>query len=171
MEHRRAKSAQARIYNPPQYPPPGAQYPRPQPLAAPGFLSVSGQSNYHEGASSASSADLYASNGQGPPQYPLAPEAGSGPFSQSPPTFAFPEPQLYRTTSAGSYDPRRYERQDTITPDSPGYGFPGGFSEEGFDRGQYAASVTSFSPEHSPSLRGEAFAQYRYASLCGFIMA
>jgi hypothetical protein len=160
MDHRRTQSAQARVYNPPQHPPPGAQGSRPYPIASPGLLSAGGQSNYRDRIFPSRPADIYASNGAGSSQYPGS-LAGQGGLNQTPPTFAFPEPQLYRSTSAGSYDPRRYERQDTITPDSPGYGFPGGFSEEAFDREQYAVSVMSFSPDHSPSLRGEALAQLR----------
>jgi hypothetical protein len=45
-------------------------------------------------------------------------------------------------------------RQDTITPNTA-------YSEEYFDRTQYAASVTSFSPERSPSLMEEAISQLR----------
>ena len=161
MDHRRTQSAQARVYVSPQHPPPGAQQPRMQPLASPGLLTASGQSNYRERTFSTSSADLYAPHGSG--SQSTYPRSDNGGLNQTP-TFAFPEPQLYRSTSAGSYDPRRYQRQDTITPDSPGYGNSAAFSDEYFDRDQYAASVMSFSPDHSPSLRGEAFAQLRYAS-------
>ncbi|KIM33349.1 hypothetical protein M408DRAFT_14127 [Serendipita vermifera MAFF 305830] len=156
MDHRRAHSAQARVYTPPLNPPPGAQPPRMQPMASPGLLNPSGHPTYRERTLSASSADFYASNHATSSQSTY-PRHGQGTPGQPPAMFTFPEPQLYRSTSTGSFNPRKYQRQDTITPDSPGYGDPSAFSDEFFDRDEYAASVTSL--EHSPSLRGEAFAQ------------
>lgn len=73
----------------------------------------------------------------------------------------FPESSLHRSASAGSRrnPPYRSSTQDTIIPGSPPY------SEEGFDRNQYAISVASISPDRSPSLAAAALTQLRLALL------
>ncbi|CAG7852613.1 Rho1 guanine nucleotide exchange factor 1 [Serendipita indica DSM 11827] len=174
MDHRRTQSAQARVHPPPAQLPPGAQQPqiRPYGIAA-GLLNANsaflqppnagrGGAPYRERTYSTSSADLYADSPSSSSYSDTTPNAGGNPGH-----FPFPEPGLYRSTSAGAvpaggYNPgsiRRAQRQDTITPDSPGL-YDGAFSDESFDRNEYAQSVTSFgSPERSPSLRAEAFTQ------------
>lgn len=154
MDHRRTQSAQARVYTAPAHPPPGARLPA-------HLGAVNANPNNLQRRPSTSSADYYATNASidGSQLYSaqgrVSPTQG---FNYSPP-IAFPEPQLYRSTSAGAYTPRRQERQGTITPGD----YNRALSDESFDRDQYATSVYSFSPEHSPSLRTEAFQQLRYA--------
>lgn len=178
MDHRRTQSAQARVYTPPAHPPPGAR--PPALIGGGGVLYQPGSLNANQYANaslapgsslnrrpSVSSADYYASNpsidarqasGYSPPRSPPNSSQGS---SYSPP-IAFPEAgNIYRSTSANAYTGRRPERQDTITPGD----YNRAMSDESFDRNQYTASVHSFSPEHSPSLRTEAFQQLRCVAI------
>ncbi|PVG04419.1 hypothetical protein CPB86DRAFT_810233 [Serendipita vermifera] len=180
MDPRRAQSAQARVYSSPQHPPPGAAAPRyPTHGTQGGLLNAPGPPHQYyqrDRTNSSSSADYYAAqpsfipsgapiHHEYPQHYPSAQQqafhqysnsAGSGP---PPPTFAFPEPQMYRSMSAGAYRPRRQETHDTITPENNEPSSPG-FSEEYFDRNAYAQSITSVSsPGHTPSLIEEAFTQ------------
>lgn len=162
MDHRRTQSAQAR-YAPPQHPPPGARLPAHMGGVSyePTLLNANPHLHpgvYRERTGSTSSADYYASP-------PLSADGHSQLLQYgrtSPAPFAFPEANLGRSLSAGAYAPRR---QDTIVPGRPQREFSeesfdrNAFSDESFDRNAYTASVASFSPDRSPSIRDEALQQ------------
>jgi hypothetical protein len=176
MDPRRSQSARARVQSGPQYPPPGAAPPRyPTYGTQGGLLNAPGPPNQGEfgyqrdRTYSASSADYYAAQPSfipsGSSTYHTHPHQQPHHYNaHQPPTFAFPDPQVYRSMSAEAYRPRRQETHDTITPERNEPGSPG-FSEEYFDRDQYARSITSLSsPGHTPSLIEEAFTQLRCVS-------
>ncbi|KAG8827986.1 hypothetical protein FRC19_010494 [Serendipita sp. 401] len=159
-------------------------------LSVHSVLAVPGQGGHRDRRLSGSSADLYAFennnlNNSSSPSTSTYPQFQSPSSPNNNSQFAFPEPQLYRSSSANAYGSnanhhnhhntsvistgsmtasgsggvRKPARQDTITPDNVSE-MSGGFSEEYFDRNQYAASVTSVnSPERSPTFRTEVFAQ------------